>query len=275
MRRYPENKGQCKADRSYSPISSLRWLLWINIVVYMIMCLIQVVSTISGETTLIVTVRSLLALPGELQQLTLRPWTVVTYMFVQIDLFHLFFNILWLYWFGVLFLEFHRSVELVMLYLTGGITGAVAFVMAVFLIPGINHTAFLVGASASVLAIVVATAILEPEREVGLMIFSDVKIKWIAFLMIVMDMINVGLDNTGGHIAHLGGATAGVAVALIIKKKYMWRERKTDVLIGQSDGEQIHTLLDKVRHSGYKSLTVQEQQQLFDLSQKIGCKRIK
>lgn len=71
-----------------------------------------------------------LQMPSSPELLLYRPWTVITYMFTHFDFLHILFNMLWLYWFGGLFLNFFSERQLGGLYLLGGIAGAVLFMLA-------------------------------------------------------------------------------------------------------------------------------------------------
>ena len=78
--------------------------------------------------------------------------------------------------------------------------------------------ATLVGASASVLAIVAATAYREPNYRVQLFLFGAVRLKYLALVVIGIDVLSITSSNAGGHIAHLGGALAGLWFAASLSK---------------------------------------------------------
>ncbi len=258
----------CKIGSSVRSLSALGWLLAINIGVFLILRLFAAMNIFTGDRSVENFALSLVELPGDFRLFLRKPWTIVTYMFSQFDMFHFVFNVLWLYWFGKLFTECRSQNRLIQLYISGGIAGATTFMISANLLPGIPTTAFLIGSSASVLSIVCATAITMPDREIGLMFFGGVKLKWIALLLVVFDMINIGFDNAGGHIAHLGGAFTGILMGLYMKKVAYRRAiafRDADL----PDNDQIDVILDKIRRSGYSSLTRLERQKLFQLSQKI------
>ena len=153
-----------------------------------------------------------LQLPSWLPTLFFQPWSLVTYMFLHVGLFHLLFNMLWLLWFGRLFLNFFSRNHFRGLYILGGIYGGLSFVLAYNILPGFEVSlpnASLLGASASVLAIVVATAVREPNLPVQFMFLGSVRLKFVALFMVAFDLLFISYDNAGGHIAHLGGAAAG------------------------------------------------------------------
>lgn len=261
-------KGFKKYAHYVSEAGVLGWLIGINAAVFFILRLLAASYIFTGDSWPETTALSLLELPADLSQLGSVPWTVVTYMFTQFDVFHFVFNVLWLYWFGRLFLDCGSSRQLWRLYVGGGLAGAFLFIVSSLLCSGISQEARLVGSSASVLAIVAATAVMMPDRKIGLMFVGWVRLKWIALVMITFDFINMGLDNAGGHLAHIGGALVGVVFALYMKRKPVSRSSAT-VAPQLSDGQQIDVILDKIRRSGYNSLTRSERMTLFDISKRM------
>ena len=180
-----------------------------------------------------------LQLPSWLPTLFLQPWSLITYMFLHVGLFHLLFNMLWLLWFGRLFLNFFSSRHFRGLYILGGIYGGLSFVLAYNLLPGFEVSlpnASLLGASASVLAIVVATAVREPNLPVQFMFLGSVRLKYVALCMVAFDLLFISYDNAGGHIAHLGGAAAGWFFAAGLAKgidRTQWINHLLDLLSGK------------------------------------------
>lgn len=158
-------------------------------------------------------------LPTDLGQLLRRPWTVVTYMFAHYGLLHILFNMLWLYWLGRIFMEFFSPKQLTGVYLLGGWGGALLFLLAYNLLPHLSATpSYLIGASAAVIAIVVATAVYAPDYKIGLLFLGEVSLKWVAIVTVGIDLLSMEGGNIGSAIAHLGGAIVGVLFALRIKR---------------------------------------------------------
>ena len=157
----------------------------------------------------------LLEMPSNLVKFVHQPWSVISYMFLHYDVMHILFNMLWLYWFGAMFHQIFGTRRFVGLYFLGGIGGALLYMLAYNVLPLFSSTeGLLLGASASVLAIVAATAVRQPDYKVGLLFFGQISLKWIAIVTIFIDVISIGSSNAGGHIAHLGGALTGAAFAL-------------------------------------------------------------
>ena len=221
-------------------------------------------------------------------------------------LWHLLGNMLWLYWFGRLFLYFFSAKHLRGLYVVGGLLGALLYIVAYNLFPMFEsqlYSATLVGASASVLAIAIATAVREPEYRINLMLIGPVKLKYFALFIVLFDVLYVGSNNAGGHIAHLGGALAGwwfakgvsqgrdithwVNVCIdAISKLFDKRERKprrpkmkvhttnsrtADYEYNahkKAQSDEVDKILDKLKKSGYSSLSDEEKRRLFEASKR-------
>ena len=158
-------------------------------------------------------------LPSDLWLLLRRPWTLVTYMFAHYALLHILFNMLWLYWLGRIFMEYFSPKQLTGLYLLGGWGGAALYLLAYNLLPYFSaSTGFMLGASASVMAVVVATAVYAPDYKIGLLFLGEVSLKWVAIVTVGIDLLGMQPGNLGASIAHIGGALVGAAYALNIKR---------------------------------------------------------
>lgn len=216
----------------------------------------------------------------------LHPWTAVTYMATHYDFLHLLFNMLWLYWFGTMLPTQSGGKTLLWLYAGGGLAGTALYVAVTALWPSLSTPgAYLCGASASVLSVMTAVAVLSPDRRVNLFLFGPVKIKWIAIACIVLTFLGIGGGNPGAQSAHIGGVAFGLAFAVFyINKKFSgifrFPVRKTGetrngdavakAAAGRlSDSSRLDELLDKIRFSGYKSLTTGERNELNELSRRL------
>ena len=240
-----------------------------------------------------------LALAANAKTLISRPWTPLTYMFTHNGFVHLFFNLLWLYFGGSIFLKYLSDKQLVSTYVLGGFFGGLFYVLSYNYFPAFkgaleNSTA--VGASASVLAILIGIATIAPNYNVNLTFIGNVKLKYIAIIITVLDLILIPEGNAGGHIAHLGGACYGFFFAQQLKKgndiskwfdslmiyivsafkskprmKTVYKKPKTDDQWRANKAQkqnEINHILDKIAKSGYESLTKQEKDILFRESKK-------
>lgn len=240
-----------------------------------------------------------LQMPSSPELLMYRPWTVITYMFTHFDFLHILFNMLWLYWFGGLFLTFFSERQLGGLYLLGGIAGAVLFMLTYNIFPyfqTVASSSYLMGASASVMAIVFAVSFYRKDLEINLFLIGRIKLIYLALFTFVIDLLAITSDNAGGHIAHIGGALFGIWFAVRIKEgkdltgpmnrlldrvvnlgkrkpkmKVTYKRAETDYEYNarkHRESADIDAILDKLKRSGYESLSADEKRQLFDASKK-------
>lgn len=280
-------------------------LIFINVAIFIMGALISIFLQLFNLSA--VGIFDLFALPASLLRFILQPWSLFTYMFMHAGFMHILFNMLWLYWFGSLFLYFFSAKHLRGLYILGGICGGLLYMAAYNIFPFFSQAvsySTLVGASASVLAIVAATAYREPNYQVQLFLFGAVRLKYLALIVIGTDLLFVTSDNAGGHIAHLGGALAGLWFAAclskgkditrwinwlldsfmsLFKKKTWKRKPRMKVHYGgqtsrdkdydynarkKAQSEEVDRILEKLKKSGYESLTTEEKKSLFDASKR-------
>lgn len=277
-------------------------LIYINVAAFILCTLLSVVLGLFNIN--VTEILRNLYLPADLLQILRRPWTLITYMFMHAGIWHLLGNMLWLYWFGKLFLYFFSSKHLRGLYIVGGLLGGLLYIMAYNLLPVFSsqlYSATLLGASASVLAIAIATAVREPEYRINLMFVGPVKLKYFALFIVLFDALYVGSNNAGGHIAHLGGALAGWWFAKGISRGYditHWANVCIDAIGGifskrkprkpkmkvhttnsrtadydynarkKEKSDEVDRILDKLKHSGYSSLSDEEKRRLFEASKR-------
>ena len=193
-------------------------LILINVIVFVLVRALAIGTWMFGGDSFAVT--QWVAMPSDLWLLLKRPWTLVTYMFAHADLLHILFNMLWLYWLGRIFMEFFSSKHLTGLYLLGGWGGAALYLLASNLLPRLagGPVGVLIGSSAAVIAIVVATAVYVPDYKIGLLFLGEVAIKWVAIVTVAIALLGLDGGNMGGNIAHIGGALVGAWFALSIKQ---------------------------------------------------------
>lgn len=238
---------------------------------------------------------SLVGLPAGIGDWIFRFWTLGTYMFVHEGFFHLLFNLLWLYWFGRIMADLYTHARVLQTYLYGGLAGGILYLLFAS-IPGIPVGSFLIGASGGVLAVMVATATLMPEYQMNLMFIGPVRIKYIALVGFILSTILDFNVNTGGKIAHIGGAAFGLYYGLqlrrgneitdglnrfflgvlgMFKSKPKMRvvhkntSSSSDPIGGMTAEERqrkTDEILDKISKSGYDSLSKAEKDFLFKVS---------
>lgn len=192
-------------------------LLFINIAVFLLLRIGALVCFFAGMSEL--TFLNWVECPSSFAMLATRPWTIITYMFAQFDVLHILFNMLWLYGFGRMFLEFNSQKQLLALYIYGGIAGALLFMVGYSVLPVFSGiSGWLIGSSGAVIAIVIATATLNPNHKVGLLFIGQVSLKWIAIVSLAIFVLSLSGENSGGHMAHLGGAAIGALYGLMMRR---------------------------------------------------------
>ena len=273
--------------------SVLSWLLIVNIGIWICICLASLAGWLYKIPVEAVElwVSHYLAVPADVTRLLFRFWTPFSYMFLHFDFWHIFINMLWLYWFGRIFLEFLSSRKLLTVYLWGGIFGALFFILSYNTFPvfeTVLPNAYALGASASVMAVVMATSFYVPHYTLRLFIFGRIRLIWIALIYLVIDVLSIQHGNAGGHIAHLGGALFGFLYAMELKirlfnrfkffKPIKKREKKAakanysytnDELYNlqkKQEQEEIDRILDKISKHGYDLLSKKEKETLFKKS---------
>lgn len=201
--------------REFSGGSMVNRLIITNLAVFLGIIITKILTAgLFQSPVLFDSILANLGVPYDLMRLLTRPWTLLTYMFVHTDFFHIIFNLLWLWWFGKIFLQFANNRNVLPLYILGGLSGAGFYIIMFFLFPNLASGPYMIGASAGVTAIVVATATMRPNYEILLVFLGAVKIKYIALAHILFDLFSVAnQSNTGGHLAHLGGAALGFLFA--------------------------------------------------------------
>ncbi len=244
-----------------------------------------------------------LMVPASLGKLILKPWTLFTYMFLHFSFLHILFNLLWLYVFGRIFLQYLSEKQLMSTYIIGGLSGAFLFIFSYNVFPGLMsgaEVAEMLGASAGVMAVAMAISFYAPNYSIYLPFIGPVKLKYIAIFFIITDILQVASYNAGGHIAHLGGVIYAYFFILQLRRGkdmghgfnrlidnivtiFSGRKRKMKVTYKKSvkdmtdmeynrrkvkAQEEIDRILDKIAKSGYDSLTKKEKETLFKMSGK-------
>jgi len=291
---------------SFRKGTTLHKLIYLNLGLFLAVQIVRIVLYLSNAYELFPGFLNHLAVPANLEVLARRPWTLITYMFLHVDFIHILFNLLWLYWFGTIFIQELGLKKLLSTYLLGGLAGGILYVISYNLFAvfeGSRDASIALGASASVMAVVVATATYQPERRMHLVLIGPIKIIYIALIMFILTSMVDFSVNTGGKIAHIGGALTGFLFAYYYKKgKDLTRgfdrimdsmatwfkpgKDKLKVTYKRSPGQkppaddlqykqekaaeqkEIDQILDKISKAGYDSLSSREKELLFKMSNK-------
>lgn len=201
--------------------NSLYKLIAINLGVFFVVLLAKVFLTLGGFGEGYKEGMEWLMMPASLTRLATQPWAPLTYLFLHEGVFHILFNMLFLYWFGLLVHQYLGSRKLANLYVLGGLFGAAFYMLIYNFAPyfsGSVDTSMMLGASAGVFAVVVGAATLAPQTTFVLLLLGPVKIVYIAAFYVILSFANSIGANAGGEIAHLGGALLGFVYVVQLRK---------------------------------------------------------
>ena len=239
------------------------------------------------------------SLKPDFELLLYRPWTIITYGFLHAGFFHILFNMMVLYYFGNLFLDFFNSRQFLTYLFLGILSGGLIYMLSYNFLPGLQtQQSLLVGASAGVMAVVIGIASHIPQYSLRFRFIGNIKLLYIAVALVVLDVVQIPAGNAGGHLAHLGGSLIGFLLTTYLgqgmnfiswfegifsknKKqplktvykntKQTKQTKQTSYQKKESKSEQqimIDSILDKISKSGYDTLTKEEKDYLFKAGKK-------
>ena len=241
-----------------------------------------------------------LALPSDFSDFILQPWTIITYAFLHYDFVHMLFNMLWLYFLGGMFLNLFSPKMALNIYFLGAISGGFLFMLCYTLFPSIFESySSLLGASAAVRALLIFLCAYMPNQDMRVFTFN-LKLWYVGAAIVLLDVLGLFGTNSGGNLAHLGGALLGYVYAKQLTKGHdigKGFERFIDYIAGLfkpskkgplktvhknkskvggyskadfnalNNQKKIDVILDKISKSGYDSLTSEEKEFLFKAGQ--------
>ena len=266
----------------YSGFSIAEKIIFLNIIFFLIPYLINTLLflfNINSKSYI-----ELFLLSPELNNLIIKPWTLVTYSFIHDGFFHLFWNMLLLYYISRMILNLFSSSTFINIYFLGVIIGGIFFLLSYSFFPVFKGDfSSMGGSSAGVMAAIIFMCAYSPENEIRLFFFN-IKLKYIGVLFFVFDIIQIPYGNSGGHIAHIGGAILGFFYArnlingrdigsgfenlwkFFLKKRRKKATNKFSQHINKINNKpeksykqkSIDAILDKISKSGYESLSDKE-----------------
>lgn len=282
-------------------------IILINTVVFLSLLLVRVIFTLGQSSEAYDWLFNMLKLPASPREFLYKPWTIITYFFTHEEIFHILFNMLFLYWFGKLVDEYLGSKRLIALYVLGGIAGGVAYMAIYNLLPYFHSQVAgsqMLGASAAAFSVAVGASTLLPNYTFNLIFLGPIRIKYIAFFYIILSLAQSIGPNAGGNLAHLGGALTGYLFIKLLqngtdlgkplyvlmeiwnqlfrrrppmrvthrqrevhRSTTMYASTPSPASVEMPDQDEIDSILDKISKSGYESLTKEEKQKLFKASQ--------
>lgn len=308
--------------REFSYGNMVTRIVIINIAVFVAINLVQIILYVTNgwqkDSTLFPDILGFFTLHAQLRDLLYHPWSLITHMFLHVGFFHIFWNMVWMYWFGIILGDFIGNQRILPIYLLGGLAGALIYLLTANTISREPGTGYALGASAAVMAVLGATGTIAPNYIMRFFIIGDVKLKYIVAVLIFLNFIAISSTTAfeGGAFAHLGGAFFGIFYAWQLqqgndlatpfnkmlqffgllfkgeafqkrkpKPKVAYRNtqatqkanvnkansRKTRAAADdhfRSHQEQLDDILDKIKQSGYESLSDEEKEFLFNASKK-------
>lgn len=294
-----------KIQLQYKQMGVVERLILVNVLVFVVFILLEVIAFLFQVPDFVGKLHNWLVLPRALKEFILKPWTLLTYAFLHAGFWHIASNMIILYFSGRFFLTFFSPKRLLNYYFLGALAGGIFFLASYNIFPvfadGRSYT--LLGASASVMAVLIGVATYSPNMAIRFFMFN-IKLWWIAAFFVIKDFVMIPVENPGGHIAHLGGAALGYFYTTQLAKGRdigLWFEGIVDTITGMfsskpstpfkkvyknktkpqgqrgpyqsksnypsNDEKQkkIDAILDKISKNGYDSLTKEEKDFLFNV----------
>ncbi|MBT8326499.1 MAG: rhomboid family intramembrane serine protease [Bacteroidia bacterium] len=264
--------------------SAVRQIIMLNLAAFVFSILIGVIATVSGFSS--DDLLQYFYLPSNLSHLVIRPWTIVTNIFFHHGFWHIFVNMLLLFFLGRILEDFLSNKQMWQLFLFGGILGGIVYVATVNLSPALaQQIGFLplLGASGGVTAIIVATGLHIPYYNVRPFGLFNVELRWVALFFVFRDLYYFPVsNNAGGLLAHMGGAILGALFILNLQGRlnlptinFIQKSKIDEVKLNKKrssvktkpNQHEIDAILDKISQSGYNSLTKEEKDILFKASE--------
>lgn len=271
-------------SRFFGGSKVLTWIFALNLSMTLCLWILRIICSSFG----LAGSDSFFVLSGNLPTFLTHPWTLLTYMVTQVDVLNLLFNLLWIYWLGHIVVLTEGDRRLAWAYIGGGITGGLFFLAGSLL--SVNVGSSLVGPSAAMFAVTVFAAVKHPDYRLNFVLLGPVKLKWLAIIFVALVMLQGSTTGLGGQLAHAGGIVFGVLYALAFRKKPVLdfnrpeykikvkskraedidRQSAINAMSGRlNDSERLDELLDKVRISGYDSLSPEEKRELNAISSRL------
>ena len=269
-----------KLKYSLSVIGQLQKLIVINIIFFIIPLLLNTFLWLFELKD--ISILDYFVVEADLMSLIFKPWSLITYGFLHGSFSHLFWNMIMLFYFGNILVNYFGDKRLLNVFFNGILFGGIIYIISYNLFPvftGISSK--MIGSSAGVMAILFYITSYNPNHTIRFF-FVNIKLLYIAVFLLLMDIIQIPVENSGGHIAHLGGALIGFLMLRSFKgidfvdiytnlttKKNNKKIKRNKTFSGSNfDQKKIDSILDKISESGYESLTKEEKSYLFKASNK-------
>lgn len=264
-------------------------LIYINVAIYLIL---EITKVIINIFLIDINFNNDKFLLSDTKQLINQPWSLLTYIFFHDNIFHLLFTTIWLHFGGKLFLQYFSERQFITTYFLGGISGGLLYIISIKYLPSIellhrnNELGPLIGSSGAVLAILIAITTHIPNYNLKIPLMGFIRIKYIAYFLLLSSILGIDGSNGGGNTAHIGGAIFGfLYIKLQTNTKRSKKNNKSFIkyLINiftsfnskksvkenkKNNQKAIDIVLEKISKSGYNSLNKDEKDLLFKASKK-------
>ena len=269
-----------KLKYSLSVMGQLQKLIVINIIFFIIPLLLNTFLWLFELKD--ISILDYFVVEADIMSLIFKPWSLITYGFLHGSFSHLFWNMIMLFYFGNILVNYFGDKRLLNVFFNGILFGGIIYIISYNLFPvftGVSSK--MIGSSAGVMAILFYITSYNPNHTIRFF-FVNIKLLYIAVFLLLMDIIQIPVENSGGHIAHLGGALIGFLMfrsfkgidfvdiyTNFITKKNNKKIKRNKTFSGSNfDQKKIDSILDKISESGYESLTKEEKNYLFKASNK-------
>ena len=274
-----------KINLYISGLNIVEKIILFNITVYLLPFVLKTVLFLFNIKGL--SIVNWFTIDATLSEFILKPWSILTYGFIHGSFSHIFWNMLILYYFGNILKNIFGEKLILNLFLSGIVAGGLTYLISYNLFPvfkGVNSV--MIGASAGVMSVLFFLAAYDPQYRIRI-IFFDIKILYIALFLFFYDIIQIPLNNSGGHIAHIGGALWGYYYSVkynngsdLVNSILSYFKKNTNnkpSVKSKTDNksfnqDKIDEILDKISDSGYDSLTKSEKEYLFKVGKDEGEK---
>lgn len=264
-----------KLKYSLSVMGQLQKLIVINIIFFIIPLILNTFLWLFELKD--INILDYFVVEADLINLIFKPWSLITYGFLHGSFSHLFWNMVMLFYFGNILVNYFGDKRLLNVFFNGILFGGIIYIISYNLFPvftGVSSK--MIGSSAGVMAILFYITSYNPNHTIRFF-FINIKLLYIAVFLLLMDIIQIPVENSGGHIAHLGGALIGflmfrsfkgidfvdICTNLATKKNNKKIKRNKTFSGSDFDQKKIDSILDKISESGYESLTKDEKNFLF------------
>lgn len=278
--------------------NALTMLLIFNAIVFVSISFIKVLYLINDSTIAVFMdeVMSWVIVPAAADVFASRPWTLVSYMFSHVSLWHFISSMLWLWGFGYILNDLTGAKKVVPLYLYGGFVGSIAFILTINLIPSLRESvqlkSTLMGAGPALMAIAIGTTALSPKYKIFPLINGGIPLWIFTAVFVVIHIATIGY-SVGVASAYAAAGLMGYLFIWQLKKGNDWGQWMTDLVNWIDDlfnpekkqsnnpmkqqlfykaeqkpfertphitQQRVDELLDKIHQKGYFSLSEEEKE---------------